>query len=281
MFKIELAKIEIRIYNSNDVKDIYNIQEVVINSFRENEKDYFLPFKEESYLRIVNNPNKDGEIYGAFYDEKMIAWIFLSVSDRMKQIKNFIPNITGKCADIDGVVVLPEYRGNGLQKLLVNYLEEKAKEKRINNIVAEVTFGNDFSLNNLQTLGYEIKTWYQKDGKIKRHILLKKLNIIDNDNILKTVDKLILMYKRGELGGEVMPEDANPQFEKSSNENYLYFTLPMALNYQRNSYTLWESALETYNDETTRFVFDPKLCLEKSFEEVQYTLTKYKVALQK
>ena len=75
--------------------------------------------------------------------------------------------------------------------------------------------------------------------------------------------------------------DANPNFEKDSLENYLYFTLPMALNYQRNSYTLWESALKTYNDEGTRFVFNPKACLEKSFEEVQYALTKYKVALQK
>ena len=55
----------------------------------------------------------------------------------------------------------------------------------------------------------------------------------------------------------------------------------MALNYQKNSYTLWESALKTYTDEETRFVFDPKMCLQKSFEEVQHALTKYKVALQK
>ena len=103
----------------------------------------------------------------------------------------------------------------------------------------------------------------------------------NKDKILNLVDKLISMYKNGELGGEVMPEDANPHFEKSSLENYLYFTLPMALNYQRNSYTLWESALKTYNDGETRFVFNLKLCLEKSFEEVQYALTKYKVALQK
>ena len=99
--------------------------------------------------------------------------------------------------------------------------------------------------------------------------------------ILDKVDKLMAMYKNGELGGEVMPEDANPNFEKDSLENYLYFTLPMALNYQRNSYTLWESALKTYKDEKTKFVFSPKVCLEKSFEEVQYALTKYKVALQK
>ena len=104
---------------------------------------------------------------------------------------------------------------------------------------------------------------------------------MDKKAILDNVDKLMVMYKNGELGGEVMPEDANPNFEKDSLENYLYFTLPMALNYQRNSYTLWESALKTYNDEETRFVFNPKVCLEKSFEEVQYALTKYRVALQK
>lgn len=104
---------------------------------------------------------------------------------------------------------------------------------------------------------------------------------MNKKEILDKVDKLIIMYKNGELGGEVMPEDANPHFESLSLENYLYFTLPMALNYQRNSYVLWESALKTYNDVETRFVFNPKMCLEKSFEEVQYALTKYKVALQK
>ena len=105
----------------------------------------------------------------------MVAWIFLSVSTRMEQIKSFIPDIVGNCADIDGVIVLPEYRGNGLQKILVNYLENKAKEKDITNIVAEVTFGNEFSLRNLQDMGYQIKTWYQKNENIKRHILLKKI----------------------------------------------------------------------------------------------------------
>ena len=97
------------------------------------------------------------------------------------------------------------------------------------------------------------------------------------EEILEKVDRLIKLYKEGRLGGEVMPEDANPSLEKSSVENYLYFTLPMALNYQRNSYKLWESALKTYKDEETNFVFNPKLCLKKTFEEVQYALTKYKV----
>lgn len=104
---------------------------------------------------------------------------------------------------------------------------------------------------------------------------------MNKEEIFEKVDILYTMWKNKKLGGEVMPEDVNPHLAPSSKENYLYFTLPMALNYQRNSYTLWESANKTYNDEETRFVFDPKKCLEKSFEEVQYALTKYKVALQK
>ncbi len=101
------------------------------------------------------------------------------------------------------------------------------------------------------------------------------------EEILKKVDILYEMYKKGSLGGDIMPEDENPHLEKSSLENYLYFTLPMALNYQRNSYTLWESANKTYQDKETNFVFCPKEVLKRPVEEVQYALTKYKVVLQK
>lgn len=101
------------------------------------------------------------------------------------------------------------------------------------------------------------------------------------EETLKKVEILRLMWNKGLLGGEIMPEDENPNLEKSSLENYLYFTLPMALNYQRNSYTLWENANKTYKDPETNFIFNPKEVLKKSYEEVQAALVKYRVALQK
>lgn len=109
---------------------------------------------------------------------------------------------------------------------------------------------------------------------------MEKGNKVVN-TLLEKAERLMQMHKEGLLGGEVMPEDANPNLDKSSAENYLYFTLPMSLNYQRNSYTLWQSAKQTYTDSETQFVFSPKECLAHSFEDVQYALTKYKVALQK
>ena len=43
-------KIIIKKCTTNDVNDIYNIQKIVIDNFKEEEKGYFLPFKKETYL---------------------------------------------------------------------------------------------------------------------------------------------------------------------------------------------------------------------------------------
>lgn len=78
-----------------------------------------------------------------------------------------------------------------------------------------------------------------------------------------------------------MPEDSNPGFSDSDMEvRIAYFTFPMALNYQRDSYKLWEAVLKTYNDSETRFVFDVMQVSETSEDELRKALMKYKVALQ-
>ncbi|MDR1694866.1 MAG: hypothetical protein LBR70_06745 [Lactobacillaceae bacterium] len=98
--------------------------------------------------------------------------------------------------------------------------------------------------------------------------------------ILDKVHKLIKLYKNGTLGGAVMPEDANPHLPKSSNENYIYFTLPMALNYQRNSYKLWEAANKSFSDKTTSDIFIPHKAAKMNFLELQKKLLKHKTAIQ-
>lgn len=92
--------------------------------------------------------------------------------------------------------------------------------------------------------------------------------------------KLIEYYQLGKLGGEFMPEDKNPNYAKGSKENYLYFTLPMALNYQRNAYKLWESAYESAIDSETQEIYVPKKVLLMNEAVLRGKLTKHKVALQ-
>lgn len=102
----------------------------------------------------------------------------------------------------------------------------------------------------------------------------------DKEQALTNIRNLYAMWKNGKLGGEFMPEDSNPHLDKSKDINYIYFTLPMSLNYQRNSYALWKSALQTFNDPSTKYLFQPNLVVQYPRERIQRDLLKYKLALQ-
>lgn len=101
-----------------------------------------------------------------------------------------------------------------------------------------------------------------------------------SEEILEKVNKLVCAYRDGILGGEKMPEDENPHLDKGSKQNYMYFTLPMALNYQRNSYVLWECANRMYADKNAKTVFDSKQVCGMEEELLRKYLVEYKVALQ-
>ena len=103
---------------------------------------------------------------------------------------------------------------------------------------------------------------------------------MNRDEILARALRLLECYERGELGGERMPEDANPGLRIGSRENTLYFTLPMALNYQRSAYALWESAAATWADEETRDAFFPECAVQMTEEELRQKLLHHRLALQ-
>lgn len=112
---------------------------------------------------------------------------------------------------------------------------------------------------------------------ITRDILIK----MNNKAIIKVCQNLLKAYENGKLGQTIMPEDSNPGFSDKDRELCLaYFTLPMALNYQRDSYKLWQSALKTFIDPETRFVFDVSEISLKTDAEIRKALLKHKLALQ-
>ena len=99
------------------------------------------------------------------------------------------------------------------------------------------------------------------------------------EKLFEICTRLIKAYESGLLGNTTMPEDTHPVFANDE-MRLAYFTLPMALNYQRNSYKMWEAALKTYLDAETRFVFDIKEVSLKGEAEIRIALMKYKLALQ-
>ncbi|HDX9578695.1 TPA: hypothetical protein ROX88_002240 [Bacillus pseudomycoides] len=100
-----------------------------------------------------------------------------------------------------------------------------------------------------------------------------------NKSFLQNVNLLIQMHAAGLLGGEVMPEDVLigivPEKELPN-----VLTLGMSLNYQRNSYTLWQSIAQAYLDDNSRWIFNPHIVVKKDLEELRNELIRYRVALQ-
>jgi hypothetical protein len=101
-----------------------------------------------------------------------------------------------------------------------------------------------------------------------------------DDAILADALTLHAMWKRGALGGEIMPEDARPPLDPSSEALARYFTLGMALNYQRSSYALWKACTATFEDAETGWVFDPAAAAGARHDDLRAALLKHRVALQ-
>lgn len=99
------------------------------------------------------------------------------------------------------------------------------------------------------------------------------------DEIQKNCLELHKAYKGGLLGNQTMPEDTHPLFANEE-EKLSYFTLPMSLNYQRNSYALWQAAKLAFQDTGTKQIFSVNDVSLQSPDELRPLLIKYKVALQ-
>lgn len=96
---------------------------------------------------------------------------------------------------------------------------------------------------------------------------------------LEKVKRLLAIYEQG-LIPLLHQHEVNPGLPLGSRENYLYFTLPVCINFQRSSPAMWASALKTYEDEATRYLFFPEELAVRPIEQIRADLTRYKLALQ-
>lgn len=102
-------------------------------------------------------------------------------------------------------------------------------------------------------------------------------NNTGKSELLDKLTYLLHLYKSGKLGGT--SHEVYPNLEKGSTENYLYFTLASSINFQRKSEGLWQSALSTYQDPETSFVFNPTQVMSVSEDAVRRALIKHNLAL--
>lgn len=103
---------------------------------------------------------------------------------------------------------------------------------------------------------------------------------MSKQNTLKRVLVLHKAFHEGKIP-TIKNHEVNPGHKKGSRENYLYFTLPPCLNFQRSSPAMWKAAITTWNDEKTNYLFYPEKVVVTPYVKVQKDLAKHKLSLQK
>jgi hypothetical protein len=120
---------------------------------------------------------------------------------------------------------------------------------------------------------------------MNRDITETSLNLLPSETrpkpaVMTDVRRLVAMHGRGALGGQHMPEDVHPALPRDSASLAHYFTLCMALNYQRDSFALWRAATRTFEDPETAMVFDPAYAAAADTKVLSQKLLKHRLALQ-
>lgn len=96
---------------------------------------------------------------------------------------------------------------------------------------------------------------------------------------LKRIRRLVFYYEDGTIP-RLANHEVHPELPKDSRLNYLYFTLPVCINFQRSSPAMWQAAFHTFEDPTTNYVFYPEKLAGTPIETVRASLTCHKLALQ-
>lgn len=80
-----------------------------------------------------------------------------------------------KVAHMDSAAVLPQYRGHGLQRRLMQMAEPDLINEGYRYLCCTVHPDNQYSLNSILSQGYRIMATREKYGGYLRHILMKEL----------------------------------------------------------------------------------------------------------
>ena len=160
---------------SNDYLDkIMELQDIIFDSLEN--KSFFAKTEKFEFEDIIN---KSGKVIGIVTESGELIAFGAMIKPELHDFNlgydlNFDNKKLMKTAHIESTVVHPDYRGNRLQKLLVQNLEEIAKEKECDIFCATVAPENEFSLNTFLKLNYKITLEKEKYGGLKRYILIKE-----------------------------------------------------------------------------------------------------------
>lgn len=171
--KIKENEFTYRVLTGDDLGEVLKLQDTVYNALAD--KRWLRKNTEEMLSFCLEEPNYT---VGAFYGGRLAALSVLYVplpDDTKEMLATSLEgiDITGiRHANYKLCLVDPEFRGNGLQRILEKKLEAKAKQSGITLMCATVSPDNIYSVHNIERAGYRLNREFEKYS-LKRRLYYK------------------------------------------------------------------------------------------------------------
>ena len=173
----EIINAKLKNLDVNYIDKIMELQTIILEGL-DDKRLYAATEREE----FINYMNSFGKIVGYVTEEDdLIAMGVYAQKGYNQGNYGYDIDLEGeallKVGQIESTVVREEYRGNRLQKIICEILEDIAKEEGNSILCATASPYNEFSVNTFKNLGYEIRRDKIKYGGLRRYVLVKELNI--------------------------------------------------------------------------------------------------------
>ena len=173
----EIIEAKLKNLDISYIDKIMELQATILEGLED--KRLYAPTDREEFINYINSL---GKIIGYVTEEDdLIAMGAYTKKGYNKENYGYDIDLEGedllKVGQIDSTIVREEYRGNRLQKIICEVLEEIAKEEGNTILCATASPYNEFSVNTFKNLDYKIKRDKIKYGGLRRYVLVKYLNI--------------------------------------------------------------------------------------------------------
>ena len=159
----------------NDVDEIRTIMEIGLATTKN--KEWYVTDDREFIERHIA---EEGYILKYSMDDKVAGFLLvrhpmLAEDNLGRYLDNWKEELLLKVAHMESAAVLPEFRGQKIQKKLLMEAEEIENKRGMHYLMCTVHPDNCYSVDNLEQRGYKTILETEKYGGLRRKILYKKL----------------------------------------------------------------------------------------------------------
>lgn len=179
MKDIARMKLKIRPCTLEDLDDLMDLQKKISDGMEQ--KEWFVETSRIENEKFFRTPNR---VFGVYAEKRMVAYgsigFFEDDEENYGWEFGWSEEKVRTCANLDTIVVDPDFRGRGLQRLLIEKCVEYADKVKLGGmILTTICPANIYSLRNAQKEGFEILLHKEMYGGNDRYILGKRCGIVN------------------------------------------------------------------------------------------------------